>query len=185
MSYVCLLETQTHWSDESFVFWWLSCEVLSYEGDFVDSSLPTFSFPLSWPDDFEHFSFGHWLNFLNRDWPLAGLFFSLLLDHIGKNFRVLLLFSIHEIGRYGSFLNILNSGLGVLFFMLFDGFFHLNFLFKSFLVKYLGLESSQCLCFFGDDFSLSGLFLTTFLISIQSLTESLLVKLDIFVLRHY
>jgi hypothetical protein len=185
MSDVRLLETQTHWSDESFVFWRLSCEVLSYESDFIDSSLPAFSFSFSGPDDLEHFSFGHWLNFFNRDRPLSGFFFSLLLDHIGENFGVLLLFSIHEIGRYGSFLNILDSGLGVLFFMLLDGFFHLDFLFKSFLVKYLGLESSQCLCFFGDDFSLSGLFLTTFLISIQSLTESLLMKLDIFVLRHY
>ncbi len=185
MSHVGVLETQTHWADETFVFWWLSGEVLANEGDFVDSSLPALSLSLSWSDNFEHFSFGHGLDLLNGYWPFACLFFSLLLDHIGQNFGVLLLFSIHEIGGDGSFLYILDSGLWVLLFVLLDSFFHLYFLFESFLVKDLGLQSSKGLGLFRYDLCLSCLFLTTFLISIESLTESLLVKLYILVLRHY
>ncbi len=166
MSHVCVLESQTHWTDETFVFWWFTGEVLTDEGDFVDSSLPTFSLSLTWSDDLEHFGFSHGLDLFNRYWPFACLFFTFLLDHVGEDFTIFLLFSIHQISRHGAFFYILNSRLWVFLFMLLDSFFHLNFLFKSFFVKDLGFKSSKGLCFFRYDLCLSCFFLTTFLISI-------------------
>ena len=166
MGYVGLFKAQTHWADESLVFWWFACEVFSYEGDFVDSSLPAFSLSFTRSNNLKHFSLSHGLNLLNGHSPLSGFFFSLLLDHVGEDFGVLLLLSVHEIGRYGSFLYIFNSALGVLFLMLLDGFFHLDFLLESLLVEDFGFESSQGLCLFGDDFCLSGIFLSTLLFSI-------------------
>ena len=163
MGDISLLETKTHWADESLEFWWFTSEVLSNECDFVDSSLPTFSFSLTGSDDLEHFSLSHGLNFLNGYGPFAGLFFTFLLDHVGKDFGVLLLLSIHEIGRDGTFLNIFDSAFGIFFFVLLDGFFHLNFLFESFLVEYFGFESSKSLCLFGDHFCFSSLFLSALL----------------------
>ena len=166
MGYVGLFKTKAHWADESLVFWWFTSKVFSYESDFVDSSLPAFSLSLTRSNNLKHFSLSHRLNFLNRHGPLTGLLFSLLLDHVGKDFWVLLLLSVHEIGRYSTLLYIFNSALGVLFFMLLDGFFHLDFLLESFLVEDFGFESSQGLCLFGDDFCLSGIFLSTLLFSI-------------------
>ena len=184
MGNVGLFETKTHGTNESLEFWWFTGEVLAHECDFVDSSLPAFSLSLTWPDNFEHFGFCHGLYFLNWYGPFTCLFFTFLLDHVCKNFGVFLLFSVHEICRYGSFFNVLNSAFGIFLFVFLDGFFHLNLLFESFLVEYFGLESSEGLCFFGDDFSLSGVFLSAFLFSVESLTETFSMEVDIVVLRH-
>lgn len=184
MSYIGFLETQTHWTDESFEFWWFTGEVLAYESNFVDSSFPTFSLSFTGPDDLEHFGLGHWLNFLNRDSPLAGLFFTFLFDHVGEYFGVFLLLPVHEISWDGSFLNVFDSAFGVFLFVLLDGFLHLNFLFESFFVEYFGFEASECLGFLGDYFSFSGIFLSTFLLGVESLTETFSMKVNIVVLRH-
>jgi hypothetical protein len=107
-----------------------------------------------------------------------------LFDHIGKDFGIFLLLSVHEISRDSTFLNVLDSAFGVFLFVLFDGFFHLNLLFESFFVEDFGFESSESLSFFGDDFSFSGIFLSTFLLRIHSLTESFTMQVNVIVLRH-
>lgn len=184
MGDVGLLKTQAHGTDKSFEFWGFTGKVFAHKCDFVDSSLPTFSLSFTRPDNLEHFCLSHGFNFFNGYGPLTGLFFTFLFDHIGENFGVFLLFSIHEIGRYGSFLYVFDSTFGIFLFMFLDGFFHLNFLFESFLVEYFGFESSESLCFFRDDFSFSSIFLSTFLFSIKSLTETFSMKVHIVILRH-
>ncbi len=166
MSNIGLLETQTHGTDESLEFWRFTGKVLAHKCNFVDSSLPAFSLSFSRPDHFKHFGLGHGLYFLNWYGPFTGFFLTLLLNHIGEYFRVFLLLPVHQICGYGAFFNILNSAFGIFLFVFLDGFFHLNLLLKSFLVEYFGLESSKSLRLFGNDFSLSGVFLSTFLFSV-------------------
>jgi hypothetical protein len=135
MCYICISKTKTHRSNKSFIFWWLSSKVLSYESDFVDSSLPTFSLSFTRSNDFEHFCFCHRLHLLNRYCPFAGFLLSFLLYHVCQNFGIFLLLSIHEISRHSAFLDILRFAFGIFLLVLFDSFFHLNLLFESFLVK--------------------------------------------------
>lgn len=160
---VCFFESQSHWSYESLVFWWFTSEILSYKTYFVYSALPTFALSFAWSNDFEHFCFSHWFYFFNWDVPLACFFFSLLFYHISQHFWVLLLLSVHQICRDRTILYWLGFSLRIFFFVLFNGFLHLNFLLESFFVKYFSLDASKCLCLLRYDFSLPCLFFPSFL----------------------
>ena len=184
MGYICIFESKTHWSNEPFVFWRFSSEILPYKTDFIYSSFPAFSLPFPWSYHFKHLSFCHRLDLFHRNWPFACFFFPFLLDHVGQNFGIFLLLSIHQICRDGSILDVLDFAFGIFLFMGFDSFFHLNFFFKPFSVENLGLNSSQCFCFFGYYFCFPGFFLSSFLLCVQPLTESLLVQLHVIILRH-
>ncbi len=175
MRHICVSESEPHGSDESFVFWWFSGEVFAHESYFINSSFPALSLSLSRSNDFEHLGLCHWIDFLDRDWPFSCFFFSFLLDHIGQHLWVSLLLSIHQIGRHGSLLNVFNSALCIFLFVLFDRLFHLYFLLESLLIEDLGLESSQSLCLFGDDFSLPSILFPPLFFRIQSLTEPFLM----------
>lgn len=174
MGYVCLFETETHWPNETLVFWRFTSEVVTYETYFIYSTFPTFAFTFPWTNYFEHLCFCHWLYFLKRNIPFASFFFSLLFNHISQNFRILLLLSIHQICRNCPILYRLCFSFCIFLFVFFDCFFHLNFLFESFFIEYFCLDSAQGLCLFRYNFSLPGLFLTTFLLCVKSLTESFL-----------
>lgn len=152
------------------MFWWLSSKVLSYKTDFINSSFPTFPFSFSRTNHFKHLSFCHRFYFINRYIPFSSLLFTLLLHHIGEYFWVSLLLSIHQICGDSTFFYRLCFAFCILFFMLFNSFFHLNFLFKAFFVKDLSFNASKCLCFFRYDFGFSSLFLSPLLLSIQPLT---------------
>lgn len=184
MSDVGIFESETHGSNEAFMFWWFTSKVLSNKADLVNSTLPTFALSLSRTNDLKHLGFSHRLDLLHRHRPLACLLFTLLLDHIGEDFGVALLFSVHEISRDCSFLNILHSALGVLFLVLLDGFLHLDLLLEAFLIEELGLDALEGLCLLGNDLGLTGFFLATLLLSIETFSEPLLVQIHIVVLRH-
>ncbi len=136
MSDICFLKTKTHWSYKSFIFWWFTSKVLTHKCNFINSSFPTFSLSFTWSDNFKHFSLSHRFYFLYGYGPFTCFLFSFLLNHVGENFRIFLLLSVHKISRYSTFLYIFDSAFRIFLLMLFDSFFHLNFLFESFFVKY-------------------------------------------------
>lgn len=184
MSDVSVSESKTHGSDEAFVFWWFTGEVLSHEADLVDSALPAFPLSLSRTDDLEHLGLGHWFHFLHWNRPLASFFLTFLLDHIGEDFGVALLFSVHEVSRDCSFLDVFHSALGVFFFVFFDGFLHLYLLLEAFLIEEFGLDALEGLCLLGNDLGLTGFLLAPFFFCVEALSEALLVQIHIVVLRH-
>ena len=138
-------------------------EILAYKTNFVDPSLPTFSLSFSWPNYFKHFSLSHRLDFFDWDIPFSSFFLSFLLDHVGEDFWIFLLLSIHEISWNCTILNWLFRCLCIFLLMGFDSFFHLNFLSEALLVKNFSLDSSESLGFFGDDFGFPSLFLPSLL----------------------
>lgn len=184
MGHVCVFESEAHGSDESLVFWRLSCEVFTDEADFVDSALPALALSLARTDDLKHLGLGHRLDLLHGHGPLAGLFLSLLLNHVGEHLGVPLLVPVHEIGGDCPLLDVFYSALGVLFLMLLDGLLHLYFLLEALLIEELSLEALQCLGLLGDYLGLSCVLLAALLLGIESLSESLLVKIHVVVLRH-
>ena len=141
MGYICILKSKTHRSDESLVLWRLTSKILTHETYFVDPPLPTFLLSLTRTNNFKHLGLSHWLYLFDGYRPFPSFFFSFLFHHIGQHLRIPLLFSIHKICRYCTFLNIFNSAFGIFLFMLFDSFFHLYFLFKPLFVKQLGLNT--------------------------------------------
>lgn len=184
MGHVCFFEPEAHRSDESLVFWRLPCEVFAHEADLVDPALPALALSLARADHLEHLGLGHRLHLLHRHRPLPGLLLALLLDHIGEHLGVALLLPVHEVGRHCAVLDILDPALGVLLLMLLDGLLHLYFLLEALLIEELGLEALQGLGLLGDDFGLSCLLLAALFLGVQSLSESLLVKIHVVVLRH-
>lgn len=185
MGHVGLFEPQTHRTNKSFVFWGLSCEVLSHKADFVDSSLPAFSFSLSRSDDLKHLGLSHRFNFFDRHRPFASFFLSLLFDHVSQHFRVPLLVPIHQIGRHCSILNVLNATFRIFLLMLFYRLFHLYLLFEPFLVEKFSFNTFQGLCLLGNDLCFSGLFLSSLLLGVHSFTEASFMQIHIIVLRHF
>lgn len=184
MGHVCLLESETHRSDKSFMLWRFSSEVLSDKADLIDSSFPAFFLSFSWADHIEHLSFSHRFYFFNRDRPLTSFFFSFLFDHIGQYLWILLLFPIHKISRDGSLLDLVISAFSIFLFVLFDGFFHLYFLFKPFFIEQFSFNTFEGLCFFGDNFWFSSLFLSSLLFCIKSFSVPLLMEIHVIILRH-
>lgn len=184
MGHVCVFEPEAHGPDESLVFWRLSGEVFTDEADLVDSALPALALTLARTDHLEHLGLGHRLDLLHRHRPLASLLLALLLDHISQHLGVPLLVPVHEIGRDCALLDVLYSALGVLFLMLLDGLLHLYFLLEALLIEELSLEALQCLGLLGDDLGLSCVLFAALLLGIESLSESLLVKIHVVVLRH-
>ena len=166
------------------MFWWFSCKVLTDESYFVYSSFPTFSLSFSWSYNFKHFCLSHWFYLFDRDWPFTCFFLSFLFNHVSQNFRISLLLSVHQIGGNCTFFNVLYSTLCIFLLMFFYCFLHLYFLFESLFIKDFRFKSSKSLCFFGNNFSFSGIFLSPFLFSVKSLTESFFMKFDIIVLWH-
>lgn len=55
---VCLLEPESHWSDESFVFGRFTCVVFWDNANFGDLPFPCFFAPFTGFDDFEDFGVG-------------------------------------------------------------------------------------------------------------------------------
>ena len=124
------------------MFWGFTGEIFAYKANFVDSSLPAFAFSFTRSNNFEHFCLGHWLDFFDRDIPFASLFFTFLFDHVGQDFRVLLLLSVHQIGGDSAILDGFCFTLGILFLVSLDGLLHLYFLLESLFVKDLGLDAA-------------------------------------------
>jgi len=135
MGSVAIFKSQAHRSDESLVFWRLSSKILPDKTNLVYSSFPTFSLSFTRSDDLKHFCFSHWLNFFNWNWPLTSLLLSFLFHHIRQYFRISLLLPVHQISRYSTFLNILDSALSILFLVFFDCLFDLYFLLKSLFIE--------------------------------------------------
>ena len=184
MGHVGVLEPEAHRPDESLVFWRLSREVFADEADLVDSAFPALAFALARADDLEHLGLGHRLHLLNRHGPLARLLLALLLDHVGEHLRVPLLLPVHEVSGHCALLDVLDSALGVLLLVLLDGLLHLYLLLEALLIEELGLEALQGLRLLGDDLGLPCVLLPALLLGIESLSESLLVKIHVVVLRH-
>ena len=185
MSDIGFLESKTHWSNESLVFWRFTSEILSHKTHFVDSSLPAFSLSFSWTNNFEHFCLSHWLYFFDWHIPFSCFLFALLFHHIRQDFWVLLLFSIHQICRDSTIFNGLGLAFGIFLFVGLYGLLHLYFLLESFFVKDLGFDTAKCLGFLGNHFSFTSFFLPSFLFCIESLTEPLLVEVHIVILWHF
>ena len=77
-----------------------------------------------------------------------------------------MLFSVHEIGRNCTLLDVLNSAFGVLFLVLFDRLLHLYLLFEPLLVEQFGLDTLQGLSLLSNDLGLPSLLLSSLLIGI-------------------
>lgn len=166
------------------MFWRFPCEILANKADFVNPSFPAFSFSLSRSDHIKHFCLCHRFYLFDRHIPLTSFFFTFLFDHIRQYFGVSLLLSIHEISGHCSFLNVLYSAFGILFFVLFDRLFHLYLLFKPLSVEQFGFDTFEGLGLLGNNFSFSCFLLSSFFLSIQSLTKSFLMQIHVIVLRH-
>lgn len=166
MSYVGLFKSQTHRPNESLVLWRLSCEILTHEANFVNSSLPAFFLSLTRTDNLKHLSLSHGFNFLNRHCPLSCFLLSFLFNHVGENFRISLLLSIHQISWHCSFLNILSFAFRVLLLMFFDRFLHLYLFFEPLLIEQFGFDSLKRLSFLGDDLGLPSILLPSLLLGI-------------------
>lgn len=81
MSNMCLLETQSHWTDKSLKLWWFTSESLSDEADFGDESFPALAATLARLENSENFRFRLSADFGYGDIPLASLLLPLLLNH--------------------------------------------------------------------------------------------------------
>merc|ERR1719167_1282643 len=64
------------------------------------------------------------------------------------------------------------------------GFLHLDLLFTFFLIKEFGLYTMEFLCLFMNFPLLPGSLLAHFCLMVKAPTKSLLVKLNVFILRH-
>ncbi len=170
-----MFKSKTHWTNELFMFWRFSSKVLSNETDFIDPSFPTLAFSFTWTNDFEHFGFSHRFNLLHWHFPFSSFLLSFLLDHVGQNLWIFLLFTIHQICRDSAILNFLWFTFSILLLVCLDCLLHLDFLFEPFFIEKLSLKSLQCLSFFGDHFSFTSFLFPRLLLSVHSLTEPLLV----------
>lgn len=166
MGNICLFKTKAHWSNESFMFWWFTSEVLADKTYLVNSSFPTFALSFSWANNFEHFCFTHWFYFFDWYIPFTCFFFTLLFDHICEDLWIFLLLSVHKISWNSSIFNWFSFSFSILLFVLFNSFLHLNFLFESFFVKDLSLNTSQWLCLLWNNFCFSSLFFSTLLLCV-------------------
>ena len=181
---VRLLESETSRPDESLEFGWLSHEVLSNEGDFSDHSLPCFVFPLSTLHYFEHFFFGHGLHFLDRNLPLAGFFFSLLLDHVTQHLCSIDFISIEQVSWNRTLLLVLGSlDSRVLLFVRFDCLSHLCLLLVALLGMEFTLDSMKVLTLLGDFVGRPGFLLSLLFFSIEALSITLPEEIHMIVLR--
>ena len=182
---VCLIEPQSHGSNESLKLGRLACESFPHERHLCHHPLPAFLILLARLQDTEHLCIRLCSHFGDRDVPLAGLFLPLLLDHVGEDFSLALALTIQQVGWHSSVVHlVLCLLLALLLLVHADRFLHLHLLIESLLVVDLGLQSSQSLRFGGDTANLTGCLLPLTILMIQTATESLLSELDVLVLRH-
>ena len=181
---VRLLESQTSRSDESLKFGWFSHKVLSNEGDFSDHSFPRFILSLSTLHYFEHFFLGHGLNLLHGHLPLAGFFFSLLLDHVTQHLCSIDFISIEQVSWNCTLFLVLGSlDLSVLLFMRLDCLSHLRLLLVALFGMEFTLDSMKVLTLLGKLVGRSGLLLSLLLFGIEALSITLLEEFHVIILR--
>lgn len=166
MSHIRFFKSKTHRSDKSFMFWGFTGKVLTHKTHFINSSFPAFTLSFSRADHFKHFSFCHWLDFIDRNIPFACFLFTFLFDHVCEDLWISLLLSIHKICWDCAIFYRFCFAFCIFLFMLLDGFFHLNFLFEALFIKDFSFDASEWLCLFRYNFGLSGLLLSSLLLSI-------------------
>lgn len=166
MSYIGLFKSKTHWSDKSFMLWGFTGKVLTHKTHFINSSFPTFTLSFSRTDHFKHFCLCHWFDFIDGNIPFTCFFFTLLFDHVCQDLWVSLLLSIHQICWNCTIFYWLCFAFRIFLLMLLDSFFHLYFLFEALFIKDFSLDTPEWLCLFRYNFGLSGLLLSSLLLSI-------------------
>mmetsp|Transcript_14315 Transcript_14315/g.40729 ORF Transcript_14315/g.40729 Transcript_14315/m.40729 type:complete len:239 (-) Transcript_14315:20-736(-) len=186
MRHVCLLHSQSGWTDEAFVLWILTREGISHECALRHDPLPCLFLPLSGLHDLEHFVIRHRLDFRDGDLPLSGLLLALLLDRVAQHLGPAHTLTVQQVGGNGTLRNCLVVGVLVVALVVHrDGLSHGGLFLVPPLVVQLGSDPMHLLREFGPLVHQPGLLLALAFIGVKATAVKLAVAFHVLVLRHF
>eukprot|EP01018_Ginkgo_biloba_P012710 Gb_20607 [translate_table: standard] len=185
MCHMCFGESQTRRTNKSLILWRLPCETRSHKCDLCDHPLPLLCFSFSGSNHAKHFILCNGPHLGKGNLPFTSFLFSFLLNCVAKDLSTSCCFTIQQVCRHRSFLDIVvNFAPVCLFFMHSKRFLHQCFLCITLLCKQLTFDA-QCLLGKGGSFvHFTSLFLALLLKMIQAVPMPLPMQLNVVSLRH-
>merc|ERR1719376_832483 len=185
VGHVSLLHSHCHGTDEPLVLWRFASESVGHVCAHCHFSLPSLLLPLTGLNHLEHVRLTLRPHLGNWHVPLACLFLTLLLHHVGQHLGPVMAFPLNQVSWHSSFRRlVIIFLLGVLLIVNSQRLLHLNLLKPSLPIHQLGLQPNGLPGLLTELVGSTSLLLPLPLLIIQPAPVKLDVPLNMFVLRH-